>query len=82
MCGHLGDPRHACRCTPHQILQYRARISGPLLDRIDLHVEVAPVPYRALGADAASEPSAAPAPASSPPASAGASAWRSPVSPP
>jgi len=59
MCGHLGDPRHACRCTPHQLLQYRARISGPLLDRIDLHVEVAPVPYRALGTDGTGEASAA-----------------------
>lgn len=38
-CGHLGDPRHACRCTPTQVQRYRARISGPLLDRIDLHTE-------------------------------------------
>src|SRR6185436_13546308 len=38
-CGHLGDKRHVCRCTPTQIQKYRARISGPLLDRIDLHVE-------------------------------------------
>ena len=38
-CGYLGDPHHACRCTPTQILRYRARVSGPLLDRIDLHVE-------------------------------------------
>jgi magnesium chelatase family protein len=38
-CGYLGDPRHECRCTPSQIQRYRARISGPLLDRIDLHVE-------------------------------------------
>jgi magnesium chelatase family protein len=59
VCGHLGDPHHACRCTPHQLAQYRARISGPLLDRIDLHVEVAPVPYRDLGTDGAGEPSAA-----------------------
>jgi magnesium chelatase family protein len=58
MCGHLGDPRHTCRCTPHQLLQYRARISGPLLDRIDLHVELAAVPYRALGTDQTGEPSA------------------------
>ncbi len=40
-CGHLGDPRHRCRCRAVQIQQYRAKISGPLLDRIDLHVEVA-----------------------------------------
>jgi magnesium chelatase family protein len=38
-CGHLGDKQRACRCTPTQIQRYRARISGPLLDRIDLHVE-------------------------------------------
>jgi magnesium chelatase family protein len=38
-CGYLGDPRHECRCTPAQVQRYRARISGPLLDRIDLHVE-------------------------------------------
>jgi len=39
-CGHLGDPRHSCRCSPPAIERYRSRISGPLLDRIDLHVEV------------------------------------------
>ncbi len=39
-CGHRGDPRHECRCTPHLIERYRSRISGPLLDRIDMHVEV------------------------------------------
>ena len=38
-CGHLGDKQRACHCTPTQIQRYRARISGPLLDRIDLHVE-------------------------------------------
>ena len=38
-CGHLGDARHSCRCTPAQVQRYRARISGPLLDRIDLHTE-------------------------------------------
>ncbi len=37
--GYLGDPKHDCRCTPTQIQRYRARISVPLLDRIDLHVE-------------------------------------------
>ena len=42
-CGHLGDPRHECRCTPAQIERYRGRVSGPLLDRIDLHVEVGAV---------------------------------------
>lgn len=39
-CGHLGDPRRECRCTPGEIARYRGRISGPLLDRIDMHVEV------------------------------------------
>lgn len=39
-CGYLGDERTACRCTPDNIRRYRARVSGPLLDRIDLHVEV------------------------------------------
>ncbi len=38
-CGYLGDTKHECRCAPAQIQRYRARISGPLLDRIDLHVE-------------------------------------------
>ncbi len=37
-CGHLGDPRRACRCTPAQLAHYRGRLSGPLLDRIDLRV--------------------------------------------
>jgi magnesium chelatase family protein len=39
-CGHLGDPRHDCGCTYPQIQRYRSRVSGPLLDRIDLQVEV------------------------------------------
>jgi len=38
-CGHLGDTRRECACTPRSIEKYRARISGPLLDRIDLHAE-------------------------------------------
>ena len=42
-CGNLGDPRKECTCTPVQIQRYRSRLSGPLLDRIDLHVEVPPV---------------------------------------
>ncbi|MDV7211632.1 ATP-binding protein, partial [Azotobacter beijerinckii] len=40
-CGYLGDPAGRCRCTPEQIQRYRARLSGPLLDRIDLHIGVA-----------------------------------------
>jgi magnesium chelatase family protein len=39
-CGYFTDPRHACRCTAHQIHRYRSKISGPLLDRIDIHLEV------------------------------------------
>jgi magnesium chelatase family protein len=39
-CGYLGDPRHACKCQPPQIERYMGKISGPLLDRIDLHIEV------------------------------------------
>jgi magnesium chelatase family protein len=47
-CGHLGDPRHECRCPPHAVEGYRSRISGPLLDRIDLQVEVPSVSLREL----------------------------------
>jgi magnesium chelatase family protein len=42
-CGYLGHERRPCRCTPTLVRRYRARVSGPLLDRIDLHVEVPPV---------------------------------------
>jgi magnesium chelatase family protein len=38
-CGYLGDARHECRCTPTQVQRYRSRISGPLLDRIDIHID-------------------------------------------
>lgn len=47
-CGYLTDPRHECHCTPRQIQAYMGRISGPLLDRIDIHIEVPSVPYREL----------------------------------
>jgi magnesium chelatase family protein len=47
-CGHLGDLQHECRCTPLQIERYRNRVSGPLLDRIDLHVEVPSVKLEEL----------------------------------
>jgi magnesium chelatase family protein len=45
-CGYLGDNKHACRCTYPQIHRYRSKISGPLLDRIDIHVDVPAVPYQ------------------------------------
>lgn len=49
-CGYAGDPRGRCRCTPDQIHRYRARISGPLLDRIDISIEVPRVALGELGA--------------------------------
>lgn len=49
-CGYAGDARQRCQCTPDQIQRYRSRISGPLLDRIDLCVEVPRVPLAELGA--------------------------------
>ncbi|WP_045771447.1 YifB family Mg chelatase-like AAA ATPase [Xanthomonas albilineans] len=59
-CGWAGDPSGRCRCNEDSIRRYRARISGPLLDRIDLHVEVPRLPPQALRADATtSEPSVA-----------------------
>jgi len=57
-CGHLGDPRHRCRCRALQVQQYRSKISGPLLDRIDLHVEVAALTEDELIASPAGETSA------------------------
>jgi len=47
-CGYHGDPGHSCHCSPRQIRQYQARLSGPLLDRIDIHVLVPSVRYREL----------------------------------
>src|SRR5512134_3174677 len=58
-CGFLGDPQHECSCTPLMIRRYRSRLSGPLLDRIDLHVEVPRIPHRDLASPADAEPSAA-----------------------
>ncbi|MCJ7830428.1 MAG: YifB family Mg chelatase-like AAA ATPase, partial [Desulfobacterales bacterium] len=58
-CGYFSDPKHACRCTYQQIHRYRSKISGPLMDRIDLHVEVPAVGYRDLMAGSSAEPSAA-----------------------
>jgi magnesium chelatase family protein len=54
-CGHLGDPQGRCRCTQEQVQRYRARISGPLLDRIDLHIEVPPIPQPILSGAANQE---------------------------
>ena len=47
-CGYYGDSRGRCRCTPDQVLRYRGRLSGPLLDRIDLQIEVPAVPAEVL----------------------------------
>ncbi len=57
-CGYFSDPKHECRCTYHQIHRFRSRISGPLLDRIDIHVEVPAVPYKDIMSDADAESSA------------------------
>lgn len=57
-CGHLGDPRRACVCAPQEVLRYRHRLSGPLLDRIDIHLEVPALPTaQMLVSDGASESS-------------------------
>ncbi len=58
-CGYFGHPTRACSCTPYAIERYLQRVSGPLLDRIDLHVEVAPVEYADLAGDSSGESSAA-----------------------
>jgi magnesium chelatase family protein len=58
-CGYFGDATHVCRCAEVDIERYRARVSGPLLDRIDIHLEVPSVPYRDLVAAAAEESSEA-----------------------
>jgi magnesium chelatase family protein len=47
-CGYLTDPKRRCKCTPYQIERYLSRVSGPLIDRIDIHIEVPPVPWRQL----------------------------------
>jgi magnesium chelatase family protein len=56
-CGHLGDSSAPCRCTPERIATYRGRISGPLLDRIDLHGDVPRVSAQAIAATAPAESS-------------------------
>jgi magnesium chelatase family protein len=57
-CGYLGDPNHKCICTYPTIQRYRTRISGPLLDRIDIHIDVPPVNYSELSNQREGEPSA------------------------
>ena len=57
-CGYYGDPTHHCVCTPGQIQRYMNKISGPLLDRIDIHCEIQAVPFAELSKMAPGEPSA------------------------
>lgn len=57
-CGYFGDSRRQCTCTPTQVNRYRSRISGPLLDRIDIQVEVSNVDYDDLSSTENSETSA------------------------
>ena len=56
-CGYYGDPTHHCVCTPGQIQRYMNKISGPLLDRIDIHCEVTVVPFKELTQMQPGEPS-------------------------
>ena len=57
-CGYYGDPTHTCVCTPGQIQRYMSKISGPLLDRIDIHCEIQAVPFAQLSQMKPGEPSA------------------------
>ena len=57
-CGYYGDPTHKCVCSPGQIQRYMNRISGPLLDRIDIQCEISPVPFSDISKTAPGEPSA------------------------
>ena len=57
-CGYYGDPTHRCVCTPGQIQRYMNKISGPLLDRIDIQCEISPVPFQDISKAAPGEPSA------------------------
>ena len=58
-CGYHGDTRGKCRCTPDQVARYRGKLSGPLLDRIDLQIEVPALPAETLQSAANGEPSTA-----------------------
>jgi magnesium chelatase family protein len=57
LCGYFTDPSKECTCAPQQIQRYMAKISGPLLDRIDLHIEVPAVKYRELSSKESGESS-------------------------
>jgi magnesium chelatase family protein len=57
-CGHYNDPRSTCRCTPNKVYSYRSKISGPLLDRIDIHIEVPAARYQELSSSLPAENSA------------------------
>ena len=57
-CGYHGSPDHECQCLPSQIQRYISKVSGPLLDRIDLHIEVPAVPFKDLSSDPTGESSA------------------------
>jgi magnesium chelatase family protein len=57
-CGFYGDPTRVCKCTPAQIQRYISKISGPLLDRIDIHIDVPAVKVRELSAQESGESSA------------------------
>lgn len=57
-CGNFGNPYQECTCTPAQIQKYQSKISGPLLDRIDIHIEVPTVKFQELSSTSAGEPSA------------------------
>lgn len=58
-CGYFGHPTHPCLCHPHAVERYLGKVSGPLLDRIDLHIEVPAVPFEELSSTKQEEPSAA-----------------------
>src|SRR3989442_15814529 len=55
-CGWFGDPHHNCACGSVVVQRYLARVSGPLLDRIDIHLEVPAVKYKALPGESGGEP--------------------------
>ena len=58
-CGYYGDPERECTCSAQMITRYQKRISGPMMDRIDIHCEVPRVDYDKLSSDQLGEPSAA-----------------------